>query len=469
VRYQQPQGPVQLVPKYGNAVLGYAGGLGNNISSLAPGSLTTGIGASGIALVGTGGGTGATVVTKLPTTNIFTLIAVVDFAALGVNVSVLDYDTTSPRCFQFVKTAANAIQLIRFDTAGNPYFATTSTAVTAANTSQTIIARSNGAAMDVWLNGGGRASAAISNTPLSLGQTLFLGGGAGGAGNTPTFQILNGKLYGWAVIPAALSDAEIASISANPWQLFVSPKVVRFAAAVGGVTVAPSKGSVALTGKIPAVTRTASVVIAPVKGAMALIGKLPTLAQTANQVVAPVKGSIAFTGKQATVFQSASGTIQASKGALTYAGKVPALLQTANVVLNPAKSLLSYSGHVATIAQTANQAIAPIKGALTYAGKLPTVTQIAGANIAPFGVSLSYAGKAPIVTRTTSQLFAPAKGAIIYKGYPPSILRSSALIASARRTAKLTGRNFGAVLPARSISAALPSRNQTATYDPSET
>jgi hypothetical protein len=303
------------------------------------------------------------------------------------------------------------------------------------------------------------ATSAAASTPASVNaSTVALGWARRGAGFVDNPAVADFTHF--AAIQGALSISELQSLAGNPWQLFAAPKVARFAAAVGGVTVAPSKGSVALTGKIPAVTRTASVVIAPVKGAMALIGKLPTLAQTANQVVAPVKGSIAFTGKQATVFQSASGTIQASKGALTYAGKVPALLQTANVVLNPAKSLLSYSGHVATIAQTANQAIAPIKGALTYAGKLPTVTQIAGANIAPFGVSLSYAGKAPIVTRTTNQLFAPAKGVIIYKGYPPSILRSSALIASARRTAKLTGRNFGA---------ALPLRNNLAIYDPSET
>ena len=321
VRYQQPQsGPLALDRRYTG--LAGAGLLRSSgvLSYAYNGSSSSVVGPRGRALRFAATGNGDSFTHNLGAVSDFTLIAVMDFAALGATNSIIDCDLASLRCFQFRKDTNNTLGLIRFSN-GSPYFANTTTAVAAVDTPVVAIARSSGAAMDIWLNGGGRGSGTISGTPAGLQSTIFTGASAGSASNTVApYNLLNGNLYMWAVLPYALTDAEVAAVSANPWRIFASSQPVLKASAVAGTHAATG----ALTGSSATIAGTATH-SGTHAATGALTGQSATIAGTATHngnhpatgALAASSAAVAGTAAR-TAVHAASGALAAS--AATIAG-----------------------------------------------------------------------------------------------------------------------------------------------------
>ena len=131
----------------------------------------------------------------------------------------LDADNaSSARVFQFRLNGSSAPEIIAFNTSGSTFTAASSVALGA--TEDVMIAgRVQGGVASVWSHGIKRASTTVTGTARGLGtvsgSVLVVGGFAG-----LSAQRMESAIYSGFYFNRALSDAEIASISANPWQLF---------------------------------------------------------------------------------------------------------------------------------------------------------------------------------------------------------------------------------------------------------
>jgi hypothetical protein len=130
----------------------------------------------------------------------------------------------------------------------------------------------------------------------------------------------------------ALSDAEQASLAANPWQVFESPQPIYLysTAAAGGATDTP---------------------VNPAAASITVSGYAPTIARTAHQSVAPSAGSIAITGYAPSITQSAAGSISPATGAITVTGYAPTVTRTASLALSPAVGAITITGYAPTVFQ----------------------------------------------------------------------------------------------------------------------
>lgn len=186
----------------------------------------------------------------------------------------------------------------------------------------------NGASGDgaLYMDGVLLASNVVNMVQMwSSASTDYVAGysGAGWGVSGPVSLVI-----GWN---RALSAAEVAQISANPYQLFASPAMSFADVAAGGTDtpVNPGTGAITIAGFAPAVAQTANQAIVPGAGSVAIAGYAPAIAQTANQAISPDNGAITITGYAPTVEQaSPSPTIEPSTGALTIVGYAPAVSQT---------------------------------------------------------------------------------------------------------------------------------------------
>jgi hypothetical protein len=143
---------------------------------------------------------------------------ILDNGAQSVNRNPLDSDlVATPRVFQLRINNANKPEFIAFNTALSPAVAT---GASAQSTTKPFLlcGRVNNNVAEVFTDGVSVGSATITNTTqgLSSSSPLAIGGTLGIAN-----QYFSGKIYLSLVWDRALSNAEIKSISDNPWQVFI--------------------------------------------------------------------------------------------------------------------------------------------------------------------------------------------------------------------------------------------------------
>lgn len=154
--------------------------------------------------------------------------------------------------------------------------------------------------------------------------------------------------------PRALSAAELATITENPWQIFKAPSR-RLFASVGGASntqVTPTVGAVSFAGYAPVLAQTASVTVTPGVSSVAFSGYSPSVARTQNQALMPAVGSVAFTGYSPTVAQIPVGVISPSTGGLAISGYAPTVLRTASLSLSVPAGALSITSYAPMIIQS---------------------------------------------------------------------------------------------------------------------
>lgn len=222
------------------------------------------------------------------------------------------------RCFQF-RLSSNTLDLIRFNSTGSPFFAT-STAI--ANETWLTGVRAgavcDGATFSAFANGTKIAGTTITGTPSTGDGTAWRMGNYRGGGGTPW----RGSLPLVAIWDRALSDAEMAAISANPWQIFaplIAPRTYEDSA--GGVQSFSYTG----TGGVVA-SGTAAIVkaILPVgSGGIMLSG---TAGKLIGKIIAGA-GGITFSG-QATGLR---GAARDTAGGVLFAGAASVSFGYANV------------------------------------------------------------------------------------------------------------------------------------------
>lgn len=311
-----------------------------------------------------------------------------------------DNDTSSPRCFQF-RVNGGKTELITFDTGGGPYFAT-APAMTAAQLASGFVmgAQVAGNNIAVFQNGQ-KTSGTASGTQRTPTGSFLIGQHKGTFGN----GWATGGLALVAAWSRTLSDAEMRSLSDNPWQLFVDPDDVydNYATPATGSSVAPGTAALALTGYAPSVAQSANrsaspavgslaitgyapsvsqpIAIAPGAGSLALTGFAPGVSRTANQGVAPGAGGVVLTGFTPSVTQSAITNVAPQACALGLAGYAPSIAQTQNISISPAAAALAITGFAPSVARTANLARQPSAGGLVLTGYGPVVSQ---AKLSPY-------------------------------------------------------------------------------------
>ncbi len=186
-------------------------------SGLVP-NLQRGIGSKGCGVYGqwkTGydGGTGvACDKFSCPSVSDFTLLAVFDGSTTGsVLTSIIGGDDTGNRQFQFRLTASNTLEFIRFNTAAS----NVSVSVAAATRKGVFIGRSKGLKFRCWANGVASSEGTMTGTPQPVTKIAL-----NGKWTYDAQPQVGDAIYHGGIILRALSDGEIASLVANPWQVF---------------------------------------------------------------------------------------------------------------------------------------------------------------------------------------------------------------------------------------------------------
>ena len=189
------------------------------------------------------------------------------------------------RFFQF-RMNSNTLECIRFNTGGTPFFATTpaiGNEIWLSGLRAGIVC--NNAEFSVFANGTKTAGTSITGTPTADDSVAWWLGNYRGAGGNPW----RGSLPLVAIWDRVLSDAEFASLNANPWQIFQAPRRALFAPSAAGGDV-----SVALTGT----AATASIGTLAPSTTVALTGEVATTG--IGDVTAGNDVSVGLTGQEMT-------------------------------------------------------------------------------------------------------------------------------------------------------------------------
>lgn len=153
----------------------------------------------------------------------------------------------------------------------------------------------------------------------------------------------------------ALTDAEHASLAANPWQVIKSSAPIYLYSTAGGATntaINPAAASLVITGYAPTVAQSAHQTVAPGAGSIVITGYAPTITQGVTTNTSPAAGSIAITGYAPTITRTANQALSPAVGAISITGYAPTIFQGV-----PAEELHEYS---ATIMQAAEPLIAEL-------------------------------------------------------------------------------------------------------------
>jgi hypothetical protein len=167
-------------------------------------------------------------------------------------------------------------------------------------------------------------------------------------------QCYSGALPIGMIFNRALSDAEMRSLTENPWQIFkpLTRRMWMFDVNAGSTTN-----------------------VNPGAGALSLSGYAPQVGQSLNVAIAPGAGTLAFTGYAPAVTRSASTNVQPSAGTLALSGYAPGIAQTQNRSVAPGVGSLALTGYAPAVVRTSSQAAQPGVGALTLTGYAPLITQ----------------------------------------------------------------------------------------------
>lgn len=293
----------------------------------------------------------------LTSTN-YSLFAVGTATSTTSTQSAIDADNSSPRYFQFRINAAK-LEFIPFSTSvtvtGQPAFPI---AMTAAELARGFTMGATASPTRIAAFQNGQIATATPTNLIAPTQSLPLSIGArsGGSGTLGWNTGGLSMVAGWS---RTLSDAEMLSLAANPWQIFKAPN----------------------RRLLVSLATTTDTNVSPAAGGLALTGYAPTVAQSANRSAAPGAGALAFTGYAPTVTRTVTTSVQPLAGALTFAGFAPTIARTANANVGPGGGALTLTGYAPTVARSASLAVSPAPAALVLAGYAPLITQ--GADNAP--------------------------------------------------------------------------------------
>ena len=203
--------------------------------------------------------------------------------------------------------------------------------------------------------------------------------------------------YAWNRV---LTAAEIAEITANPWQIFSAANQPLYADAIaaGGTTLSPGSGHLTLTGSQPTIGQTTTLALTAGTGHLALTGKQPSIAQGSNASLSAGAGHLALTGYAPSVSQTQNQSVAALSGHLAFAGKQPSISQTANLSLAPAAGHLLLTGKQPGVTQSLVTGVSPGAGHLVLTGKQPSIAQTANQSLTPGAGHARFTGYAPTIT-----------------------------------------------------------------------
>jgi hypothetical protein len=242
------------------------------------------------------------------------------------------------------------------------------------------------------------APAAISGSPTLLGSNGFTY-----PGSHPLF----------AAWDRYLSDGEVASLHADPWQLFEPRRIwVPVTAAGGAFTLAADPGSYAVTGQDSALLAARRVLAD--QGAYTVSGQAAGLLAGRRVVADP--GSYAITGNAATLTYSPAGafSLSAESGSYVLSGQAAALLA--------ARILRSAAGTYAITGQDATLTYTPV-------GASFTLTAEAG--------RYAITGQAAELRRT--YVVQADRGAYVLAGQPATLTYSGAVLPAVRASIPTAG------------------------------
>jgi hypothetical protein len=199
-----------------------------------------------------------------------------------------------------------------------------------------------------------------------------------------------------ALVPRAITDAEVAELQRNPWLLAERVEDEPDDAAPSGYTLTADAGSYALTGQAAGLL--AQRVLAAEQGSYALTGAAAGL--LAARTLAADQGSYALTGQPASLV--ASRAVQAGQGSYTLTGQSAALL--VQRMLAAAQGAYTLSGQDAALVYT------PV-GAYTLSA--------AGGSYALTGQSAGLA---------VARAFTAGQGSYTLTGHDVTLLRSTPIV-----------------------------------------
>jgi len=387
-RYTQPQaGPLTPNPEWAPQFLIAPNG-GAISDAVLPSQVSTLYGGAAVSIAQTGAVlklTGGTTYASLPSSNNYNILGEITLLWYGIIDDATQYNFLLARFvgnggdhnpFELRIDAGGVARLTRSGAAATPYFSVATTSAIPSGVPVCLVVTS-GADLS-----SGVSSFYINGLPVSSSVAQY--GNTGPAlGNTePLLLGTREDFYTYAKtrtalaagFPKILLPAQIAAVSANPWQLFKAPRRVLKAASGGGTAVNPGAGSIALTGYAPTLAQTANVALVPGAGSLAITGYAPAVTQGGSQSVGPGVGSIAITGYAPTIAQPHA--VAPGVGSIALTGYAPTLAQTANQALTPGAGSIALTGYAPTVTQAAlSQSLVPGVGTLTITGYAPTVVQ----------------------------------------------------------------------------------------------
>lgn len=216
-----------------------------------------------------------------------------------------------------------------------------------------------------------------------------------------------------------LQAGEVASLSANPWQLLQpQPRYWFFGPAAGAnQSMTAVLGIETLTGLVPVFNQTQSIV-APL-GTETLTGLIPTITQ-GHTLAAPL-GTETLTGLVPTFVQPVVMT--AVLGTLTLTGLVPTFVQPVNVTAP--LGTVTLTGLLPQIGSS--QQIAAPLGVETLTGLVPTFVQSSGNTMTAVLGTMTLTGLVPLLG--SSQTMQAVIGTVTLTGLVPQIGSSQTLTA----------------------------------------
>lgn len=259
----------------------------------------------------------------------YTLLFVGHLTSTGGTQIFISNDNVA-RVFQFRAETNGAVGFIPFNTGGSPFFPTTANTVTAGKVF-VAAARATNTLANVYLNGldqGGSATLTGTIKGRVTNDNIDIG-------NRNVSAPLNGAV-GLAVIwTRYLSDAELASYMANPWQLFQAPdeedslvvastgSTGTASTTLGGITATAAgavKGQAASTSTMGGLALAGAGTIKATGTASSTMGGVSLVGAGAAVAAGTASASLAVVSLAGTGTAKAAGTAPATLGSAGLAG-----------------------------------------------------------------------------------------------------------------------------------------------------
>ena len=220
----QPQRAVGLAPAFSRAGAfvgyGYRWLVGATYVDGGSGLSAPAVGLAGWAIgsVASSGSSDTVIADNVNATN-FTVFALVEFNDAGTSeVSIIDSDKDTNRCFQLRRAFGGTIEAIRFNTTLSSIVSINTSGAAPVDKPIPVVLRVTGLDFKIFALGE-KVTGAITGTPQTFKGNIALTALWGG-GPTATVSKRVGKLYQYAVIPDTIPDAIIEEFLRNPWSLF---------------------------------------------------------------------------------------------------------------------------------------------------------------------------------------------------------------------------------------------------------